>query len=88
MIILERRGVAGNQGLNADQLEYLQLMRDRQIKACELVRQEDFLIKSKHECNNEALEETLNRRPTWNAGDWVFVYDTKGTIMSGGNAVR
>ena len=32
MTILERRGVAGHQGLKADQLEYLQLMRDRQIK--------------------------------------------------------
>ena len=28
--ILERRGVSGHQGLKADQLEYSQLMKDRQ----------------------------------------------------------
>ena len=88
MTILERRGVMGHQGLKADQLEYLQLMRDRQVKAYDLVKQEDYLIKSKHEANNEDLEESLHRRPKWEVGDWVFVYDAKGTIMAGGNAVR
>ena len=47
MTILERRGVAGHQGLKADQLEYLQLMRGHQVKAYDLVKQEDYLIKSR-----------------------------------------
>ena len=63
-------------------------MRDRQVKAYDLVKQEDYLIKSRHEANNEELEETLHRRQKWEVGDWVFVYDTKGTIISGGSAVR
>ena len=49
MTILEGRGVKGHQGLKRDQLDYLQLMRERQSRAYELVRKEDFLIKAKHE---------------------------------------
>ena len=63
MTILEGRGVRGHQGLKADQLDYLQLMRERQVKAYELVRQEDFLIKAKHEARNQEIEELANRRP-------------------------
>lgn len=63
MTTLERRGVGGHQGLKANQLEYLQLMKDRQVKAYDLVRQEEYQIKSKHEVGNFELEETLNRRP-------------------------
>ena len=36
MTILEGRGAAGNQGLKQDQLEYLNLMKDKQEKAYEL----------------------------------------------------
>ena len=42
VVILEGRGARG-QGLRQDQLDFLQLMRERQNRAYELVRIEDFL---------------------------------------------
>ena len=41
MTMLEGRGVRGHQRLKQDQLDFLGLMRDRQIKAFELVNEED-----------------------------------------------
>ena len=52
MTILEGRGVKGHQGLKQDQLDYLELMRDRQVKSCKLVKHEDRLAKARHEANN------------------------------------
>ena len=36
MTTLEGRGKKGHQGLKEDQLDYLELMRDRQVRAYEL----------------------------------------------------
>ena len=80
MTILEGRGVKGQQGLKHDQSDYLELMRDRQVKAYESVKEEDGLIKARHEANNERLAELINRRPKFEVGDWVWVYDDKSTI--------
>ena len=49
MTILEGRGVKGHQSAKRDQLDYLELMRDRHIRAYNLVREEDRLIKAKHQ---------------------------------------
>ena len=87
MTILEGRGVKGHQGLKQDQLDYLELMRDRQVKAYELVKEEDRLIKARHEANNKHLAELINRRPKFEVGDWVWVYDDKSTITGGGKHV-
>ena len=54
--ILEGRGARNHQGHRRDQLDLLQLMRERQNKAYELVRNEDFLIKAKHHAANEKLK--------------------------------
>ena len=48
MTVLERRGVRNHQGLRRDQLDLIQLMRERQNRAYDLMRKEDFLIKAKH----------------------------------------
>ena len=74
MTILEGRGVKGHQGLKRDQLDYLQLMRERQNRAYELVKKEDFLIKAKHEAANEKLNSILHRRPNFEAGHWAVSY--------------
>ena len=87
MTILEGRGVKGHQGLKQDQLDYLELMRDRQVKAYELVKEEDRLIKARHEANNKHLAEPINRRPKFEVGGWVWVYDGKRTITGGGKHV-
>ena len=45
------------------------------MKAYELVKEEDRLIKARHEANNEHLAELINRRPKSEVGDWAWVYD-------------
>ena len=52
MTILEGRGIKGHQGLKQDQLDYLELMRDRQVKSYKFVKHEDCLAKARHEANN------------------------------------
>ena len=87
MTILEGRGARGHQGLTRDQLDFLQLMRERQDRAYELVRKEDFLIKAKHHAANEKLNLIFRQRPNFAAGQWVWVYDDKSTISGGGKHV-
>ena len=58
-------------------MDYLELMRDRQVKAYKLVKEEDRLIKARHEANNEHLTELINRRPKFEVGDWVWVMTIK-----------
>ena len=65
-------------------------MRDRQVKAYKLVKEEDRLIKARQEAllrSNEHLAELINRRPKCEVGDWVRVYDDKSTITGGGKHV-
>lgn len=59
MTILEGRGVRGNQGFRRDQFDYLELMRDRQIRAYTLVHEEGRLKKAKHATANEKLDLVL-----------------------------
>ena len=62
-------------------------MRERQNRAYELVRKEDFLIKAKHQAANEKLNSIFRQRPNFAAGQWVWVYDDKSTISGGGKHV-
>ena len=54
------------------------------MKAYELVKEEDRPIKARHEANDEHLAELISRRPKFEVGDWVWVYDDKRTITGGG----
>ena len=87
MTILEGRGARDHQGLRRDQLDFLQLMRERKNRAYELVRKEDFLIKAKHQTANEKLNSIFRRRPNFAAGHWFWAYDDKSTISRGGKHV-
>ena len=71
-IILEGREAGGHQGLRRDQLDFLQLMRERQNRAYELMRKDDFLIKAKHQAANEKLNPIFRQRPNFAAGQWVW----------------
>ena len=59
-------------------------MRDRQIKAFELVREEDRFIKARHAAANKHLKEIRSRCPKYSAGEWVWVYNDHSTIAGGG----
>ena len=87
MTILEGRGVKSHQGLGRDQLDFLQLVRERQNRASEFVRKEILLIKAKHQAANKKLNSIFRQRPNFKAGQWVWVYDDKGTASGGGKHV-
>ena len=88
MTTLQGRGIKGHQGLKQDQLDSLELMRNRQVKAYLVqIQEEDGLIKARHEANNEHLAELVNRRPKFEVGDWVWVHDDKSIITGGGKHV-
>ena len=55
-------------------------MRERQNKAYDLVREEHFLIKAKHQAANEKLNSVLRQRSNFEGRRWVWVYDDKSTI--------
>ena len=83
MTTLEGRGARSHQKLRREQLDFLQLMRERQNMAYELVRKDGFLIKAKHQAANETLNSIFRQRPNFAAGQWVRVYDDKSTISGG-----
>ena len=87
MTILEGRGARDHQGLRRDQLDFLQLMRERQNRAYKLMRKEDFLIKAKHKAANKKLNSIFQQRSNFAARQWVRVYDDKSTISGGGKHV-
>ena len=87
MTILEGSGVKGHQSAKRDQLDYLELMRDRQVRAYRLIREEDRLIKAKHQANNEKIYAAMNNRTKFVVGDWAWVYDDHSTITGGGKHV-
>ena len=83
--ILEGRGVRGHQ--RQDQLDFLHLMRNRQVKVHELVKEEDGLIKARHEAANEKLDGLITKRPKFEVGSWAWIYDDKSTISGEGKHV-
>lgn len=87
MTILEGRCVKGHQSLKKDQLEYLDFVRDRQIRAYDLVREEDKLLKARHDRANDKLVEKFSRRPNIETGDWIWLYNDASAITGGGKHV-
>ena len=62
-------------------------MRERQNRAYTLVRKKAFLIKVKHQAASEKLNSIFRQRPSFAAGQRVWVYDDKSTISGGGKHV-
>lgn len=55
MIILEGSGAKGHQSKKQDQLEFIELLRYRPIRAYNLMREETRLLKAKHEAPTKVL---------------------------------
>ena len=88
MTILEGSGLKGHQSAKRDQLDYRELTRDRQVRAYRLVREEDPLIKAKHQAANEKIDAAMNNRMKFVAEDWAWVYDDHSTKTGGGKHVH
>lgn len=74
----------GHQSAEREQLD----LRDRQIRAYNLVPGKDRLIKAKHQAVNEDTEAIMNNRSKFNVGDWTWMYDDHSTITGEGKHVR
>ena len=69
MTILEGSVAKGHQSEKRDQLDFLELMRGRQLRAYNLVREEDRSLKVKHEAANEEIEAAMNSILKFEVGD-------------------
>ena len=87
MTILEGSGAKGHQSEKRDRLDFIELIRDRQIRAYNLVREEDRLPKAKHEAANEEIDAAMNNKSKFELGDWAWGYDDHSTITGGGKHV-
>lgn len=85
---LERSGVKGYQSTKRDQLDYLELMMDRQMRPHRLVREEDRPIKVKHHAANEKIDAAKHNRMKFVVGDWAWVRDDCITIEGGDKHVH
>lgn len=74
--------IKGVQSTKRDQLDSLQLMKDRQVKAYRLVVESDKLTKEKHRANNEQIDNTITKRPIFEVGNCVWVYDVQHTLST------
>ena len=61
MMILEGRSVRGHQSLGQDQSDFLEVVRNWQEKAYELVKEEDRLVKARHGAVNEKLDGLITK---------------------------
>lgn len=62
MTIFESSGVKDHQSARRCQLDYLELMCDRQVRAYVLVREEYRLIKARHQDANDEMYAAKNNR--------------------------
>ena len=59
----------GRQSEKRDHLDYLGLMRDRQVRAYHLVREEDQLAKAKHQAANDENEKIMDNEIRFETGN-------------------
>lgn len=57
-------------------------MKNRQIKAYQVVAEKDRLTKEKHRRHNEAIDDVVTRRPVFKSGMWVWCYDPQHTLRT------
>ena len=82
MTILEGSSVKGHQIAKRDPLDILELVRDRQVRAYNLVREEDRLTKSKRQAANGDFDAIVNNRMKFEVGDWAWAYDDHSTYYN------
>ena len=87
-ILGSQKSVHGMQSKKRDDLDYLQLMRERQTQAYQLAVEKDQLTKEKHRANNEALDNVLTKRVVYQPGMWVWVYDPQHTLRTAQDGAR
>ena len=83
LTIFEGIRVADHQSLARDHLAHCDLTTDRLQRAYDIVCEHHDLTVSRVEHHNSALSDALRPVPKFTVGDWVWVYNTAGTIRQG-----
>ena len=64
-------------------MDYLQLIKDKQQAAYRLVIESDRLTNEKHREDNSKIDDIMHKRPAYEVGQWVRVYDVQHTLSTG-----
>ena len=75
MTIIDECVVKGHMGKKQDQLLYLDIVRERQQRAFELVQESHLIAMSKIQRSNTKLLAILHKLPNFKVGNWVWIYN-------------
>ena len=75
--------VKGHTGENQDQLLYLDIVRERQQRASELVQESYLIAMSKIQLSNTKLLTILHKLPNFEVGNWVWIYNPQAAVGQG-----
>ena len=70
-------------GEKQDQLLYLDIVRERQQHAFELVQESQLIAMSKLQRSNTKLLAILNKLPNFEVGNWVWILQLASYSWSG-----
>ena len=81
--IIEECVVKGHMGEKQDQLLYLDIVRERQQHAFELVQESHLIAMSKLQRSNTKLLAILHKLLNFEVGNWVWIYNSQATVGQG-----
>ena len=83
MAVIDECVVKGHTGEKQDQLLYLDIVRERQQRAFELVQESHLIAMSKIQRSNTKLLTILHKLPNFEVGSWVWIYNPQATVGQG-----
>ena len=84
-VLASQKQIRGAQSLHRDELDYLHLMKDKQQEAYRLVIESERLTKEKHRKNSEKIDDIMHKRPVYEVGQWVWIYDVQHILSTASN---
>ena len=83
LTVFDLPSIGGHQGLNGDQLSYVDLATGRQQRSYRAVRELHAIYVSRLDRRNAPIMDALRRSPLFTTGGWAWIYNTAATIHQG-----
>ena len=83
MTVIDECVIKGHTSEKQDQLLYLDIVRERQQRAFELVQESHLITMSKIQRSNTKLLTILHKLPNLEIGSWVWIYNPQATVGQG-----
>ena len=80
MVIIDECIVKGHACEKQDQLLYLDIVRERQHRAFELVQESHLIAMPKIQRSNTKLLAILHKLPNFEVGNWLWIYNPQATV--------